>query len=52
MPTSRRRDPRWGLRRVNDFAAEAEMRGFELIGERRMPANNYMLLFTRSGVSA
>ena len=46
------RDPRWGLRRVNDFAAEAEMRGFELIGERRMPANNYMLRFTRSGVSA
>ena len=46
------RDSRWGLRRVNDFAAEAEMRGFELTGERRMPANNHMLLFTRAGVSA
>ena len=48
----RRATPRWGLRRVNDFAAEAEMRGFDLTGERRMPANNYMLLFTRTGVSA
>ena len=48
----RRRNPAWGLRRVNDFAAEAEARGFELAGERRMPANNYMLLFTRAGVSA
>jgi hypothetical protein len=48
----RRRDPAWGLRRVNDFAAEADMRGFRLAGERRMPANNTMLLFARTGVSA
>ena len=48
----RRRNPAWGLRRVNDFAAEAETRGFVLTGERRMPANNYMLKFTRAGVSA
>ena len=48
----RSRNPHWGLRRVNDFAAEAEMRGFGLAGERRMPANNTMLKFTRTGVSA
>ena len=48
----RRRNPAWGLRRVNDFAAQAEARGFGLAGERRMPANNYMLRFTRMGVSA
>ena len=45
----RRRNPAWGLRRVNDFAAEAELRGFHLAGERRMPANNYMLHFRRTG---
>ena len=45
----RRRNPAWGLRRVNDFAAEAELRGFHLAGERRMPANNYMLRFRRMG---
>ena len=48
----RRCNPAWGLRRVNDFAVEAESRGFALTGERRMPANNYMLLFTRTGVRA
>ena len=45
----RRRNPAWGLRRVNDFAAEAELSGFHLAGERRMPANNYMLNFRRTG---
>jgi hypothetical protein len=48
----RRRNPAWGLRRVSDFAVQAERRGFDLTGERRMPANNYMLLFTRMGVTA
>lgn len=43
------RNSSWGLRRVVDFAAEAERRGLELSGERRMPANNYMLLFRRTG---
>ena len=45
----RRRNPAWGLRRVKDFAAQAETRGLALTGERRMPANNYMLKFTRAG---
>jgi hypothetical protein len=39
------RDRRWGLRRVEDFAAEAESRGLELADRRAMPANNVMLLF-------
>jgi hypothetical protein len=41
----RARDPEWGLRRVEDFAAAAVGRGFELVETRAMPANNLMLLF-------
>ena len=41
------RDSRWGLRRVEDFAAEAALRGFILTGRRPMPANNLMLRFDR-----
>ena len=44
----KRRDPHWGLRRVEDFAAAASKHGFEFIDYRRMPANNLMLLFRRS----
>lgn len=40
----KRRDPEWGLRRVEDFAAAAEERGFVLEQTRAMPANNLMLL--------
>lgn len=43
------RDPRWGLRLVEDFAAEAGLRGFILAGRREMPANNLMLRFFRQG---
>jgi hypothetical protein len=39
------RDPRWGLRRVEDFAAEALLRGLVLAGRREMPSNNIMLRF-------
>jgi hypothetical protein len=39
----KRRDPQWGLRRVEEFAAEAQ-RGFELEATKAMPANNMMLL--------
>ena len=42
------RDPRWGLRRVEDFAAAALGKGFELADWRRMPANNLMLLFRKT----
>ncbi len=43
----RARDPRWGLRNVEDFAEEAEKRGLFLEDQREMPANNRMLLFIR-----
>jgi hypothetical protein len=42
-----RRDPRWGLRRVEDFAAAGEGRGLRLVETRAMPANNLMLLLRR-----
>ena len=43
----KRRDPEWGLRKVEDFAAEAKARGFALAEQRAMPANNVMLLFQK-----
>ena len=43
----RRRDPAWGLRVVEDFAAAAAP-DFVLAERRAMPANNLMLLFRRS----
>ncbi len=42
------RDPSWGLRRVEDFAAEAEPRGFALGAVRPMPANNLMMLWRKA----
>lgn len=47
----RRRDPEWGLRKVEDFAAEAAARGLGIAEKRPMPANNLMLLF-RNGTAA
>lgn len=44
----RRRDPAWGLRRVEDFAAAAEERTLRLTEVRAMPANNMMLLLRRT----
>ncbi|MBA3512397.1 DUF938 domain-containing protein [Sphingomonas sp.] len=44
----RRRDPEWGLRRVEEFASAARERGLELIETRQMPANNLMLLLQRN----
>ena len=43
----RRREPQWGLRKVEDFVAAAEIRGFELVETRPMPANNLMILLRR-----
>ena len=40
----KRRDPSWGLRLVEEFAAAAGNRGLDLIETREMPANNLMLL--------
>jgi hypothetical protein len=44
----RRRDPEWGLRRVEDFASAAAQHGLELEQTRPMPANNLMLLLRRT----
>ena len=44
----KRRDPAWGLRRVEDFAAVAEPRGFALEEVRQMPANNLIMLWRKS----
>lgn len=44
----KRRDPAWGLRRVEDFAAEANPRGFTLEAVRQMPANNLMMLWRKA----
>jgi hypothetical protein len=44
----KRRDPSWGLRRVEDFATAAEPRGLWLEATRPMPANNLMLLLRRA----
>lgn len=43
----KRRNPEWGLRRVESFATEAEQRGFRPEETRLMPANNMMLLLRR-----
>ncbi len=43
----KRRDPAWGLRAVEDFAAAATARELQLAETREMPANNLMLLFRR-----
>ena len=44
----KRRNPAWGLRRVEEFAREAEHRGLILTDQKAMPANNRMLLFVRA----
>lgn len=43
----KRRDPAWGLRRVESFAIAAKKRGLHLVERRSMQANNLMLLLRR-----
>ena len=43
----RRRDPRWGIRRLADVEATAREHGFALVECAAMPANNRMLVFDR-----
>lgn len=43
----KRRDPAWGLRRVEDIAEAAEARGLKIEETRIMPTNNLMLLLRR-----
>jgi SAM-dependent methyltransferase len=44
----KRRDPQWGLRSVEQFAAAAKQRDLALSEIRAMPANNMMLLLRRA----
>lgn len=43
----RARDPRWGIRALEDVAALATARGFALDRVQAMPANNLTLIFRR-----
>ena len=43
----KQRNPKWGLRKVEHFAAAAADQGIELEETRAMPANNLMLLLRR-----
>ena len=47
----KRRNPEWGLRRVEDFADAAAAKGLNLVEVRAMPANNLMLLFWKAAGS-
>ena len=44
----RERDPRWGIRRVADVAAQANKVGLRLQARHQMPADNLLLVFGRS----
>lgn len=43
----KRRDPQWGLRRVEDFEEAAQHAALGLVDARIMPANNMMFLWRR-----
>jgi len=44
----KRRDPRWGVRDVDDLVGEGALRGLELREVVNMPANNLSLVFAKS----
>lgn len=44
----RSRDPRWGIRQVEDVAALAESHGFALEAIHAMPANNLTVIFRKT----
>ncbi|MDH6590948.1 hypothetical protein M2165_000837 [Variovorax sp. TBS-050B] len=48
----RARDPAWGLRRLEDVAAEARRAGLALRERHAMPANNLLLVFGFSEAAA
>ena len=44
----RERNPAWGVRRLEDVAAEASRAGLALRERHAMPANNLLLVFASS----
>ena len=48
----RSQDPEWGVRDVGDVARLGQAAGFKLAETFEMPANNLILMFTRSGARA
>ncbi|CAE8635330.1 unnamed protein product, partial [Polarella glacialis] len=44
----RSRDPSWGVRAVEDVQLEMAKHGFSLLAKELMPANNFLLVFTKS----
>ena len=44
----KRRDPRWGVRDVDDLVGGGALRGLELREVVNMPANNLSLVFVKS----
>ena len=47
----RARNPRWGVRDLEEVASEAETRGLNLLETVAMPANNQTLIFVRTAMS-
>ena len=45
----KRRDPRWGVRDVDDLVDAAAPHGLELLELVAMPANNFSLVFVKAG---
>eukprot|EP01062_Namystynia_karyoxenos_P056481 TRINITY_DN47443_c0_g1_i1.p1 TRINITY_DN47443_c0_g1~~TRINITY_DN47443_c0_g1_i1.p1 ORF type:complete len:233 (+),score=77.19 TRINITY_DN47443_c0_g1_i1:78-701(+) len=43
----RQRDPSWGYRDVGDISAAAAAQGLRFVERRDMPANNFMLVYTK-----
>lgn len=43
----RRRDPAWGIRRLEDVVALAEGEGLALVAVEAMPANNLTVVFRK-----
>ena len=44
------RDPRWGVRDMDEIKKVAHLNGFELSATHPMPANNHCLIFHRKGI--
>lgn len=44
----RSRNPEWGYRDIDEICAEAKKNGLQFEGKREMPANNFLLTFSKT----